>query len=626
MKQLMFKFLIFFMGVLLAIGCNPKQIEQLMQEAQPKIAPLPLEVHGDSINFVLSATLPEKAAKFLKPGRKVTAEVFYKEANDSTTKIGETIFDGDKYPKGTSKPASISESYSFAYKEGMTNGNVTTQITLQKGKKSVVASDLPPIGNGLITTSRLVLPTYYVSVFHSKHVNAEEYESDYVNFYFQKGRSNLQRKEIRSGRGDFLEDYASSQYIVRKVNIVGAHSPEGSTEINTKLASDRPETMQDYYTKLIENLDYSKDETEEEDSAAATTEETKATEFVIKPVVEDWSAFQDSLANYADISEEDKEKLVSIINGPGDFISKELALRKEKSYRKVVRSIYPKLRNAQLELVKVKDKLSDAEIYTLANQIANGDTAVSFDTLGNELFFYAADKLVTEAEGLDQKIKLYTACTKHIADAASFNNLGAYYLKKAQKEVDASKRDEWIEQAQTALDSALAKEATAEALANLAGIQMFKGNLGEALLTLEKLGEEAKGENVDKTIKFIKGYEAITKANYADAIDNLSSAGEDAVTHYDRALTHLLKGSLEKEASDFQTAIEFFDKAIEADDQLALAYYGKAISSARTDNVEDLFTNLKKAATLDADLKTRAVSDLEFAKYFNNERFKEALQ
>ena len=45
--------------------------------------------------------------------------------------------------------------------------------------------------------------------------------------------------------------------------------------------------------------------------------------FVLKPIVDDWSQFKSALSSYEGVSEDQKSEILNIINGPGMFEDKE---------------------------------------------------------------------------------------------------------------------------------------------------------------------------------------------------------------------------------------------------------------------------------------------------------------
>ena len=56
-------------------------------------------------------------------------------------------------------------------------------------------------------------------------------------------------------------------------------------------------------------------------------------------------------------------------------------------------------------------------------------------------------------------------------------------------------------------------------------------------------------------------------------------------------------------------------------EQIPMAYYLKAVIGARTNDDNMVMENLRKACEGDASLKAMAATDMEFAKYFENNDF-----
>ena len=168
----------------------------------------------------------------------------------------------------------------------------------------------------------------------------------------------MRTSEKRSDRGENFDAFLAEKNVTRTVTITGTHSPEGAERINSSLSQNRAEAIQKYYDAQMRKYDY-------QDMADEIN-------FILKPVVEDWSEFQEYMADYDGISDEDKAQMMNIINGSGTFEEKEDALHKVPSYNKVFRDIYPKLRTAKTEVLTVMDKKTDAEIAALSRQLVAG--------------------------------------------------------------------------------------------------------------------------------------------------------------------------------------------------------------------------------------------------------------
>ena len=63
------------LAVLTLSGCSLTKMAKLAQDQQLNVDPNPLELHGDSVKFKMSATLP---VKMLPKGKEYVANVVYK--------------------------------------------------------------------------------------------------------------------------------------------------------------------------------------------------------------------------------------------------------------------------------------------------------------------------------------------------------------------------------------------------------------------------------------------------------------------------------------------------------------------------------------------------------------------
>ncbi len=214
-------------------------------------------------------------------------------------------------------------------------------------------------------------PTFVVYADHGYN-NQEELLPNNVNFYFPQGSSVLRTSEIRSDRGNRFQNFIAEKNVTRSVTITGTHSPEGSERVNEDLSANRAERIEEYYRQQMDRYDY---------KGAADS-----INFILKPVVEDWSPFRDSLQGYTEISESEKQAYFDIIDGSGNFEEKEDQMHQLPTYRQVFQDVYPNLRLAETEVLTVKEKKPDGLIATLAKLLSNDE--VPTDTLSNEELLY----------------------------------------------------------------------------------------------------------------------------------------------------------------------------------------------------------------------------------------------
>ncbi len=98
-----------------------------------------------------------------------------------------------------------------------------------------------------------------------------------------------------------------------------------------------------------------------------------------------------------------------------------------------------------------------------------------------------------------------------------------------------------------------------------------------------------------------------------------SSATDNAENLFNKGLAQIL-------SKDYQNALTSFKEASAKNSNLAIAYYGAAIASARLGNADGVTTNLSSAVKIDPSLKEAALNDLEFTKFAATETFRNALK
>ena len=575
-------------GLLAMASCD--SLTPLIESAkngQSTLKPSPLELHGDNVNFVGTIQVPEGV---LKPKVMYELEVFYDTETTDPMMLGKMEYDGDLLAENPTP--TVEENFGFAYQDQFKEGQVQFKGKAYKKTKPEKFKEsefytIDDLGKGVITTSRMVKAPYAANYIPHGYDNSEKYVPQNIDFFFLQGRSNLRYSERRGDMGKQLDTYVEENLPTRRVNITGMHSPEGSTEINSKLANERAAVVEEFYKSLADKYDYN-----------STMD---SIEFVQKPVVEDWTGLKEAVSASDKISDAQKSEVMDIVNGSGDFVSKELKLQTLSFYRTLFREVYPPLRAGKAEILQIKDEPSDAEIMVMSQKAANGEEV---DGLNAKMVAFAAEM----SPDLQEKEKMYQAAIKMDDSYSAYNNLGATYMKMAMQSSGSAMSD-FVEKAISNFKLSIQKQQSTEAKVNLASAQLLSGDVEGAQATLS--GASGSGE-LGQTISALKGYFAITTAEYATAISELERAGSDPVSIYNKALAILLKASMEMSEDDYSKAKSAFGEAISADSKNAHAYYGAAITAARMGDSGAVTSMLQKAIELDGDLKEKAVKDLEF--------------
>ncbi|HTE31388.1 MAG TPA: hypothetical protein VK666_13500 [Chryseolinea sp.] len=593
MRKVVYSFLI--VGALSLVGCTLPKMVKMSKEQQLTVTPNPLEVHKDTVAFDMAASLPVKMLK--KKGTVYTLNTFYKYGS-SEVALDPIPFKAEDYPNAKTESPKVTKSFFFPYQPAMkTPGTLEVEGVASKGEKTKASARLP-VATGLITTSKLVKPVYFAAFAAHGYNNQEELVPVVIpDFIFEQGRSVLRTSEVKSPKGKQLDAFIASKNATRTVTITGTHSPEGAERINAKLSPDRAAAIEKFYRTEMKKYDYKG--------------KADSINFILKPVIQDWNGFKEALATYEGITSEQKAEYLNIINGGGTFESQEKSMKGLKTYRKVFKDVYPKLRTAKTEILVVKDKKTDAEMSVLSKQVTQG--SLPADTLAFEEMMYAA----TLTPSLDEKVAIYEAATKKGSNWNAHNNLGAAYIAQAIE--NSGNAPALADKALAQLELAAKLNDAPEVHANLASVHMIKGNAYAAYNHATKaLSSGLTGDNA-AGVNGVKGSAEIVKAQYAAAVTSESAAADNAENLFNKGLAQVLN-------KDYQNALTSFKEATAKNSNLAVAYYGAAIASARLGNADDVVSNLTSAVKADPSLKEAALSDLEFVKFQATETFRNALK
>jgi hypothetical protein len=590
MRKVFYSFLT--LAIMTLAGCTLPKMVKMSKEQQVTVTPNPLEVHKDTVAFDMAANLP---VKMLKKGTIYTVNTFYK-YGDKEVALDPIPFKAEDYPNSKTEQPKVSKSFTFAYQPAMRTGVLEVQGSAAKGEKSK-GTERMPVATGIITTSKLVIPVYFAAFAEHGYNNQEELVPVVIpDFIFEQGSSVLRTTELKSAKGKQLDAFIASKNATRTVTVTGTHSPEGAERINSKLSPDRAASIEKFYRKQMKKYDYKG--------------QADSINFVLKPVIQDWGTFKEELEKYEGATSEEKAEYLNIINGGGSFEEQEKSMERLKTYKKVFKNVYPKLRTAKTEILVVKDKKTDAEISVLAKQITQGADA---DTLSFEELMYSASL----TPSLEEKAAIYEAATKKGSNWNAHNNLAAVYLAQAQE--NPANAAGLADKAQAQLDLAARIQDAPEVQANLASVNMIKGNAYAAYNHATKaLNGGLKGDNA-AGVNGVKGAAEIVKAEYPAAVQSTSNATDNAQNAFNKGLAQLLN-------KDYTNAASSFNDAISKDSNLAIAHYGAAIAAARQGNADDVTKHIANAAKADASLKEAALSDPEFAKFATTEAFRNALK
>lgn len=600
-------------ALFLLSGCALNSMLKKAEQQKLSLEPSPLELHGDSVRFSFSAELP---TKMLKKGKAYTLSFHYK-YSDQKLPIGSLKFNYLDFPEQKTQAPKLSRKFAFAYKSNsMDKGDLTLQGSASNQNDKAKFSPEVNYAKGLVLTSQLIQEDYPTVLAGHGYNPLPEYYPVTVNFQFDQGSAVLKVKgeedpkkakgkkkkgkkvEVKPANQMALDAYIASKNATKTVTITGMHSPEGREVKNTELSDMRAKAIEKYYRGMMKRLNYG----------------TKADsiEFVTKALVQNWVPFKDTLRNDTSLTAAEKSEVLTVVDGPGNYVEQEAALEKLTCFPKLLFNVYPKLRLGQTEILTLKPKKTEAQISMLAKTIAEGGKPA--DTLSDKELSYAA----TLTPILAEKEAIYLAATKKNDSWEAHNNLGAVRLEMAKK-ASGDQRKTLVDKAITNLEISRARMETTEVYANLASAYLMKGDWAKVDECYTKSQSVAGNSEAKRVTYTIRGIVDAKRGNYASALGMFANGTDEPMANYNKGLTQILK-------KDWSAGYATLEELAATGSNMALVYYVQAIAAARQNKEAELGAKLKKAVSLDPSLKSKAVSDLEFLNFYSKAAFTDAIK
>ena len=534
------------------------------------VTPQVLEVVGSEIPVTVDGKFP---AKFFNKKSVLTITPVLKYDGGSAT-AESVVFQGENvrgnnrtilYDKG----GSFTMKMSFDYIPAMEKSSLYLNFTVKKGDKSYNLPEVK-IADGCIATSQL----YRSTAKNAKIAIGEDAfqrvikQAKEANIMFLIQQTNLRAAELKSESIDELKaamrDIAadSENKVVDNIEVSAYASPDGGMSLNANVATGREANTAKFVKEAMKKAKL---------DAAVDADYT----------AEDWEGFKE-LVSQSELP--DKEIILRVLSMYDDPEEREQQIKNISSvYKDLADEILPQLRRARITLNYQLIGRSDDEIM---QQFATDPKVLSLEEI-----LYSA--ILTD-DVAEQKKIYETAAALHPGDYRAYNNLGVL----AYNAGDYATAKEYFTKA------AQADKGAPEVNVNLGYLELLEGNVAaaETYMTLgssSKAGDEALGNLY------------IAKGLYGRAAYLLEKEPSNST-----ALAQLLD-------ADYSTAKKTIASIKNPD---ATTHYIKAVLGARTGNAALIYDGLKEAVKLDPSMAQKALGDLEFSKYANNEAFKAILK
>ncbi len=564
------KKLSFLLSLVLIILCSCSSKMGSLPAEYFTVTPQVLEVVGSEIPVTIDGKFP---AKFFNKKSVLTITPVLKYDGGSAT-AESVIFQGEKvrgnnrtilYDKG----GNFTMKMNFDYIPEMEKSSLYLNFTVKKGDKTYNLPEVK-VADGCIATSQL-----YRSTAKSAKIALGEdafqrviKQAKEANIMFLIQQTNLRATELKSDAMNELKaamrDIAADaeNKVVDNVEISAYASPDGGMLLNTDVATGREANTSKFMKKEMDN---------------AKLEGYLDADYT----AEDWEGFKELVAQS---NLPDKELILRVLSMYTEPEEREQQIKNISSvYKDLADEILPQLRRARITLNYQLIGRSDDEII---EQFAADPKELSLEEI-----LYSA--ILTD-DAAEQK-KIYAKATElYPNDYRGYNNIGVL--------------------AYNAGDYATAKEYFAKAAqidgkapevnVNLGYLELLEGNVAAAESYMA-IGAGAKA-----------GDEALGNLYIAQGLYGRAAYLLEKEPSNSTALAQLLD-------ADYSNAKKTI-AAIKKPD--ATTHYIKAVLGARTGNAALIYDGLKNAVKLDRSLAAKALGDLEFAKYANDEAFKAILK
>ncbi|MGC1390910.1 MAG: hypothetical protein WA816_07715 [Bacteroidales bacterium] len=533
-----------------------------------EVTPKVLETHAGVVNVTIKGTFP---AKYFDKKTTITATPVL------TYNGGETAFDKVQVLQGESVQANnkvitasaggdFTYTNTIPYKDAMKMSELVLRIKAVRGKKSL-DFDQVKLADGVIATSTLVDKDARTIKMKDNYVQVNP-ESKLADIHYQINQADINSKELKAEDIALLKEYiksvsADSTRKLKSTEVSSYASPDGSMKINTPLSEKRGKTADKFIKKEFEKV-----------------EAAKANGFYNeKTTPEDWDGFKSEVEKS---TIQDKDLILRVLSMYADPDVREKEIKNmSAAFEKLKTDVLPKLRRSKLAVNADIIGRNDDQILS---QMRKDPGVLSVEEM------LRAGALSTDAK---EQLKFYQATEdKFPKEIRAINNTGCTYMALGKP------------------DEAIAEFEKAKAIQNN---DVIKNNLGFGSLVK---GDVAKAEEYFNSMtaatpesKYGLGIIAITKGEYDKAVNDFG-----AEPCFNLALALYLKGDVAKAKSTLDSMKELCKCGKPA--------YLKAVIGAKLEDRAYMLSNLREAIGDKIEWKAYAKTDLEFAKYFNDETFK----
>jgi tetratricopeptide (TPR) repeat protein len=572
MKKFRSYFILILAAALLSSCSGLNKMKKNSNLVKYEVTPKILETHAGMVNVTIKGTFP---AKYFDKKTTVTATPVLTYAGGETAFDKVQVLQGEKVQANNKVITSttggdFTYTSTIPYKDVMKMSQLVLRVKAVRGSKSL-DFDQMKLADGVIATSTLVEKEGKPVSLKDNYVRVNP-ETQMADIHYLINQADIRSTELKADDIALLKEYiktasADQNKQLKSVSVSSYASPDGGLKINEPLSQKRGAAADKFIKKEFEKIDAAK--------ANGFFDE--------KTTPEDWDGFKSEVEKS---SIQDKELILRVLGMYSDPDVREKEIKNMSAAFEVLKTdILPKLRRSKMMVNTDMIGRSDEQILA---QMKSDPKALSLEEM------IRAGSLTNDP---NEHLKFNQATAQNNPkDFRAANNLGCTYMALGKT------------------DEAIAAFETAKAIQNN---DVIKNNLGFGSLIK---GNMAKAEEYFNSMtaatpesKWGLGVIAITKGEYDKAVNFF---GTEPCCNL--ALAQLLKGDNNKAKATLD--------AMKEKPRSGRPSYLRAIVGARLDDKTYMVNNLKDAVSARADWKAYAKTDLEFAKFFNDDTFKAIVQ
>ena len=550
---------------LLATSCSSK-LKPLTQY-NFNVTPSPLETVGNQIPVTVNGTFPEK---WFHKNAIITITPVLKYGDNQEvvgtpySYQGENI-SGNRVTIPQSRGANVTMSSSFDYQPEMQSSELYLRFDGRIKNKRSVLPDLK-VADGVIATSALAdVKTTLPSVAPDGFQRIIQ-DAQEASILFVIEQANLRQSELNKRDMSDWKRRVEEAFNDPKQNVnveVSAYaSPDGGLSLNERLAAQRERNTSDYLESELSRRNIN-------------------TDVFAHYTAQDWEGFSQLVAAS---NLQDKELILRVLQMYPDSETREREIKNiSYVFEELAETILPQLRRSRIIAnIEIIGK-SDEEIMTAWYSNPKELTV--------EELLYAST--LTNDESVKERIYQYVTAN-FSNDYRGWNNIGTMFFKQG----------DYAKAAQSFDRAAQVNPSAPEVNMNKALLVIMDNDLAAAN---ELLGRSAGADGLDNAMGLLN----LLQGNYNQAVGAFGNS-----VNNNAGLAQLL-------VRDYNKAKQTLE-AIDNPD--AITAYLLAVIASRTNNFNEVVSNLRTAIGRDRSTATKALNDLEFAKYRTNQEFLSIVQ